>query len=183
MGTQIQINYELPNEARDDFESAMEQAAIRWKRTISTLSSIKDGKAKWVGIQFFLDEPVENAKSLANALDIWKRKVGFCSGLELAGLNLMLAVYLDGLFEGITVQAYETRGGFVKDAPSGVLDSQQFPFLSAGIQYIIDINTKPKAALGRVSDLVLEITNRMKERQSVIINRAMNVLLHGGASA
>jgi len=95
----------------------------------------------WMGAVLNIVKPVPDATTGARAVEPIARQAASIRpfGEELASFNLLCGFRAGGLFKNVTVQGYDS---YTVDLVDGRADSPTKR--ESGVQYILDINTKPQ---------------------------------------
>jgi hypothetical protein len=177
LGKQIHVNYSIPNELREFDEDPFSHVIERMRRLVKSLSNLGDGRAKWVGVQCFLEEPYEGVTSMIDALKRWVDEIQspVFAGSTPTTVSITIGVPFEGFYEGVTIQGYETREGQVGPMPSALVDPDTMPVVHAGMQYIVDFNTKPSGKADKVDRLMTAVLKRIEARYTQAIERGMRI--------
>jgi hypothetical protein len=180
-GFQIQAHYELPTDSREMGDTPFDQIASRMRRLTDTITRVTNGHLSWVGVQVYLNDPDLEAHNIRDAASHWLQELQspvFSKMLPIE-VNLHLIFMSNDFFEGITVHSYERRSGSLPTpTPNTYIDAEKsLPVVEAGMQFVVDINTKPKQQHDPAATEFLAIIDRMKERYLLLINRGSDALL------
>lgn len=180
-GKRLQVNYTLPREVAAVEEDPFSHIADRLKRFIRAVSSLGDGKAKWVGMQAFFEEsePDEASRTGKGALAAWAKRTDapMFAGIVPTQFSFVLGFEHKELFESITIQPYEIRMGTFDKMPVGEIDVEKVSEVTnAGMQFLVDINTRPRTSADRTDRLSTIIMERLRSGYQEIIERGISAV-------
>jgi hypothetical protein len=182
-GAQIQVNYALPNDYRDLEDDPFVHLGSRFNRLTKALQAVAEGGVNWVGIQVFFADPVKEANSAREALGIWLKHIGkhIFGSFDPVSVNLTFGEENNGLFETVTMQAYENRSAVINlqqgAPPPPFFDLERSTVVrEAGIQFVIDVNSRPMQGKMDVDQGFATIMRTMVSRHKTLIERATDLV-------
>jgi hypothetical protein len=152
--------------------------ADRFRKLSRNLSESADGVAAWVGLVAVFREPDREPATGVASISKWLRERGSPAGHDdLAAFQFMQGVNREAWFEGITVQGYETH--FLSQVTQpliSVAELSKAPITETGIEFVVDLNSKPANKPERVGTIVMEVLRRMEARYAIIIDEVPSAM-------